>query len=170
MYLFRLKWCSICKIYQNNLVFPTHLTIKLYLSLYVFVFFYMSLYLAAWLAFHLCQNRILDTPKLPDLFYFLISYFVILLSHSGWTSWFYFISFPVCPHIYCLSNAYHLTFSISFSLLPLCFMSFFLSKNSQTSWSQDQRFILMKNYWEFQRAFVYICYICFYLMYSKLEL
>lgn len=143
VYLFCLKWCSVMFRYQKNLIFPIHITIKLYLHLYGFYFiFLMSLYLAvftclsAWLPFHVSKLNSWY-PKLPDL-YFLISYFVILISHSGWTFGFYLISFPICPpYIYWLSSSYHL-FNLfpfhssfhSFPLLLLCFMFFFLSKNS----------------------------------------
>lgn len=85
LYLFCLKWCSVMFRYQKNLIFPIHITIKLYLGLYgfyLFYFFNVSLLGCLYLSFCLAAISSVSKlnswyPKLPDL-YFLISYFVIL--------------------------------------------------------------------------------------------
>lgn len=52
---------------QNNLVFPIHMTIKLYFRPYMYFIF---LYVSTWLLGYLCQNWVLAFSKLSDLFLF----------------------------------------------------------------------------------------------------
>ena len=144
-------------------------------SLRPYVLYFLTCHLSTWLAFHLCQNWILDTPKLPDL-YFLISQFVILLSHLGWTLGFYFFSFPIWPlHLsvvqlllilslqYLLFNLFH------FILTTTAFYVLFSLQKFSNLWSQDQRFILIKII-ENSKELLFMCYSYLYLMHSKSKL
>ena len=73
---------------QNNLVFPTHMTIKLYFRPYIYFIF---LYVAAWL-FVSKLNSCLSQTLI--FFYFLISYSVILIKAKCLVS-------LSLSHIYC---------------------------------------------------------------------
>lgn len=135
-------------------------------SLRPYVLYFLTCHLSTWLAFHLCQNWILDTPKLPDLFYFLISQFVILLSHLGWTLRFYFFSFPIWPlhlsvvqFLLILSLQYLLFNLFHFILTTTAFYVLFSLQKFSNLLVSGPKVYTDKNYWEFQRAFVYVLHL-----------